>query len=111
MPWWMWVVGGLVLFILEVWTPTGFFLTFFGIGAILVGALARIGAVESDWMQWLLFSTMWSRTRTPMVSPTSRSRRVIIVLHPDGRPTLEVGTTAAVRKQFLAIDNRLPRAA
>jgi membrane protein implicated in regulation of membrane protease activity len=58
MPWWMWVVGGLVLFILEVWTPTGFFLTFLGIGAILVGALARIGAVESDWMQWLLFSML-----------------------------------------------------
>jgi hypothetical protein len=37
--------------------------------------------------------------------------RAGIVLHPDGRPTLEVGTTAAVRKQFLAIDNRLPRAA
>jgi hypothetical protein len=37
--------------------------------------------------------------------------RAGIVLHPDGRPTLEVGTTVAVRKQFLAIDNRLPRAA
>ena len=58
MPWWMWVVGGLVLFILEVWTPTGFFLSFFGIGAIIVGALAWIGAVESDWLQWLLFSTL-----------------------------------------------------
>lgn len=37
--------------------------------------------------------------------------RAAIVLHPDGRPTLEVGTTAAVRRRFLAIDNRLPRAA
>jgi len=37
--------------------------------------------------------------------------RAGIVLHPDGRPTLEVGTTAAVRKQLLAIDTRLPRAA
>jgi hypothetical protein len=37
--------------------------------------------------------------------------RAGLVLHPDGRPTLEVGTIAAVRKQFLAIDNRLPRAA
>ena len=37
--------------------------------------------------------------------------RAGLVLHPGGRPTLEVGTTAAVRKQFLAIDNRLPRAA
>lgn len=58
MLWWLWVVGGLVLLILEVWTPTGFFLTFFGIGAILVGGLAWIGAVESDWVQWLLFSTL-----------------------------------------------------
>jgi hypothetical protein len=37
--------------------------------------------------------------------------RAGIVLHPDGRPTLEVGTIAAARKQFLAIDNRLQRAA
>ena len=37
--------------------------------------------------------------------------RAGLVLHPDGKPTLEVGTVAAVRKRFLAIDSRLPRAA
>lgn len=37
--------------------------------------------------------------------------RAGLVLHPDGKPTLEVGTVAAVRKRFLAIDAHLPRAA
>ena len=37
--------------------------------------------------------------------------RAGLVLHPDGKPTLDVGTTAAVRQRFLAIDTRLPRAA
>jgi len=37
--------------------------------------------------------------------------RAGLVLHPDGKPTLDVGTAAAVRQRFLAIDTRLPRAA
>jgi len=37
--------------------------------------------------------------------------RAGLVLHPDGTPTLDVGTAAAVRQRFLAIDTRLPRAA
>ena len=37
--------------------------------------------------------------------------RAGLVLHPAGKPTLDVGTAAAVRHRFLAIDTRLPRAA
>ena len=37
--------------------------------------------------------------------------RAGLVLHPDGKPTLEVGTAAAVRKRFLAIDYSPPRLA
>jgi Transposase DDE domain group 1 len=37
--------------------------------------------------------------------------RAGLVLHPAGKPTLDVGTAAAVRHRFLAIDSRLPRAA
>jgi hypothetical protein len=37
--------------------------------------------------------------------------RAGLVLHPAGKPTLDVGTAAVVRQRFLAIDTRLPRAA
>jgi membrane protein implicated in regulation of membrane protease activity len=37
MDWWIWVVLGLVLLIGEIVTPGGFYLLFFGIGAVVVG--------------------------------------------------------------------------
>lgn len=58
MTWWLWTLFGLVLLILEVQTFGGFFLMFFGVGALLVGLLVAIGAVEADWLQWLLFSVL-----------------------------------------------------
>lgn len=39
MTWWMWLVIGLLLMGLEVVTPGGFFLIFFGAGAVAVGIL------------------------------------------------------------------------
>jgi inner membrane protein len=56
MEWWQWLAGGLALVVLEVVTPSGFFILFFGLGALTVGVLARLGVVEAWWMQWLLFS-------------------------------------------------------
>jgi inner membrane protein len=56
MEWWMWFAGGLVLMVAELATPSGFFIMFFGLGALTVGALARLGVVESGWAQWLLFT-------------------------------------------------------
>jgi membrane protein implicated in regulation of membrane protease activity len=29
---------------------------FFGIGALVVGALVGLGVIQSEWMSWLLFS-------------------------------------------------------
>jgi inner membrane protein len=57
MPWWVWLLFGLLLLILEVVTPTGFFLFFFGIGAFLVGAAVAVGLFASAALQWLLFTT------------------------------------------------------
>ncbi len=56
MEWWLWLAGGLVLVVAELVTPSGFFIIFFGIGALAVGGLAAVGAVQSGWMQGLLFS-------------------------------------------------------
>jgi inner membrane protein len=40
MAWWIWIVLGLVLLLGEMLTPGGFYILFFGIGAIIVGILA-----------------------------------------------------------------------
>jgi len=58
MPWWLWTLLGLVLLILEVHTFGGFFLMFFGLGALAVGLLAAVGVAQADWLQWLLFSVL-----------------------------------------------------
>lgn len=56
MPSWTWVIFGIVLLGAEAVTPGGFFLIFFGLSAILVGALAWLEAAGPAWMEWLLFS-------------------------------------------------------
>jgi membrane protein implicated in regulation of membrane protease activity len=54
--WWMWLAGGLVLLVVELVTPSGFFVMFFGLGALTVGALSRFGIGGAPWVQWLVFT-------------------------------------------------------
>src|SRR4029077_18380570 len=56
MTWWMWLLVGLGLLGFEVLTPGGFFMLFFGLAALVVGALAGSGLTRPIWLQWLLFS-------------------------------------------------------
>ena len=56
MEWWLWLAGGLALVVVELVAPSGFFIIFFGLGALAVGVLAAVGAVTSPWLQWLLFT-------------------------------------------------------
>jgi len=58
MPWWIWVLGGLVLLVAEVTTPGGFFVIFFGAGAILVGVLKAAGWAGPPWAEWAVFSAL-----------------------------------------------------
>ncbi len=53
---WMWLAGGLVLLAVELATPSGFFVMFFGIGALLTGLAAAAGAVTGQVPQWTLFT-------------------------------------------------------
>jgi inner membrane protein len=55
MLWWFWIVLGLTLVALELATPGGFFIIFFGVGALAVGALVLLDVVQAVWVQWLLF--------------------------------------------------------
>jgi inner membrane protein len=56
MGWWLWVLVGFGLLVVETITPGGFFFVFFGLAAIVVGVLAALGAAGPDWMEWLLFT-------------------------------------------------------
>lgn len=47
---------GLALVGAELLSPGGFYLLFFGIAAVIVGALVGMDVVSADWLQWLLFS-------------------------------------------------------
>jgi inner membrane protein len=58
MDWWMWLAGGLVLMVIELVTPSGFFVMFFGLGALTVGLLARLGLVGTPWVEWLVFTAV-----------------------------------------------------
>jgi membrane protein implicated in regulation of membrane protease activity len=42
MEWWIWLVLGLLLLAIELFTPGGFYLLFFGLGAIASGALTGL---------------------------------------------------------------------
>ena len=54
MPWWQWMVMGVILLVVEMATPGGLFAVFFGIGAFVIAPLAAAGA--SATVQWSLFS-------------------------------------------------------
>jgi membrane protein implicated in regulation of membrane protease activity len=58
MPWWIWVLLGLVLLVAEVATPGGFFAFFFGLSGLAVGGLVAIGLAGPIWLQWLLFGVI-----------------------------------------------------
>ena len=56
MTWWIWILIGLSLVLVEVVTPGGFYMLFFGIGALTVGLLALADLAGPPWLQVLLFS-------------------------------------------------------
>jgi inner membrane protein len=56
--WWLWLLFGFVLLLLELVTPGGFYLFFFGVGAIVVGLLAVAGVAGPASIQWLLFGAI-----------------------------------------------------
>ncbi len=58
MVWWYWMVLGLILLGAEMTTPGGFYIIFFGLSSLVVGTLAGLELVTTDWLQWLLFSAI-----------------------------------------------------
>lgn len=58
MHWWIWILIGLACLGLEVMTPGGIIMLFFGISAVVVGVLAGVGLGGPIWVQTLLFSIL-----------------------------------------------------
>jgi membrane protein implicated in regulation of membrane protease activity len=58
MIWWYWLLLGLVFLAVEMTTPGGFYIFFFGLAALIVGALAGLEWLNTAWLQWLLFSIL-----------------------------------------------------
>ena len=56
--WWYWVALGLLLVVLELAAPGGFYFIFFGVGALVVGLLAAFDVAGPAWAQILLFSLL-----------------------------------------------------
>ena len=56
--WWMWMILGLILLALEVMTPGGFFIAFFGVAALVIGALDLVGLAMPFGIQCLLFAAL-----------------------------------------------------
>jgi membrane protein implicated in regulation of membrane protease activity len=54
--WWHWLLFGLALLSAEMLTPGGFYLMFFGLAALAVGAVVGLSPEVPAWLQWVLFS-------------------------------------------------------
>jgi membrane protein implicated in regulation of membrane protease activity len=58
MLWWYWMLLGLVLLAVEMLIPGGFFALFFGLAALVIGALVGVGIGGPSWLQWFVFSIL-----------------------------------------------------
>lgn len=56
MDWWLWMLLGLALLAVEMLTPGGFYVLFFGVGALVAGGLTVAGLGGGPAVQWLIFS-------------------------------------------------------
>jgi len=54
MIWWIWILFGLALLVIELFVPTGFFIFLIGIGAIVTGLLALVGIAGPPWLHWFI---------------------------------------------------------
>lgn len=57
MTWWLWILLGFALLVVEMLAPGGFYFLFFGLSGVCVGLLALLG-LHSDWMQAGVFGAL-----------------------------------------------------
>jgi len=102
MSWSSWMLFGAALLLVEVMMPGSFFVLFFGVGAVVVGALVGVGAVAEPWLQWLLFSAI-------SVGSLVGFRSRLLAMLQQGR-TSTVGTETFVGESATLLDDLEPGA-
>ena len=89
---------GLFLILAEVMSPGGFYIIFFGIGALVVGVLAGFDVAGPLWFQWILFSVL-----SIVALWLFRERLIERTRVPEGREVDSlVGETAVVMEEIPA---------
>jgi len=87
MNWWIWCAAGLVLTVLELATPGGFFIIFFGLGALLTGALTA-AADPPAVAQWIVFPIV------SVVSLLGFRKPLMVRFHATTKPSSEIDSLA-----------------
>lgn len=82
--------------------PGSFFVLFFGVGAVVVGALVGVGAIAEPWLEWLLFSAV-------SVGSLVGFRRRLLAMLQQGRAST-VGTETFVGESATLLDDLEPGA-
>ncbi|MCX7835969.1 MAG: NfeD family protein [bacterium] len=96
MIWWLWVVLGSLLLVIEMITPGGFYIFFFGVGAILTGLLLLFGIPMKLALQIILFlvisvvSLILFRKRLMQKMESSNSEKVDSVIGESAISTSEI---------------------
>jgi membrane protein implicated in regulation of membrane protease activity len=102
MTWWLWILAGLVLMVAEVVAPGGIIMLFFGVAALIVGALVAAGLGGPVWFQWLLFSILSIVSLVTLRGPILRRMR--------GKVTRSAQVDSLVGKPVVLITDLAPGA-
>ncbi len=94
MDYWIWLLMGLALLAVELAVPGGFYVIFFGIGALAVGLMVALGLTDPLWLQGVLFAIL------SVVSLLIFRRRILnrMQAHGTGREIDTLVGTSAVAK-------------
>ncbi len=76
MSWWLWVLFGIALLVVEMLTPGGLFALFFGVGALASAVAALAGAPAT--LQWLFFTA----TSLVLLATLRRTLQEKLRVHP-----------------------------
>ena len=101
MVWWIWVLAGLGMCCAELLTPGGFFLLFFGAGAIAVGIIDRFFWITEPWLEWFLFIVFSIGALLVFRKPL---RERLQEVDPD-QPIDELTNETAVALEDIAVDD------
>ena len=90
--WWHWLVLGALLAAAEIATAGGFYIIFFGVGAMVVGAVVGLKPDLETWVQLVLFAVLSLTTLALFRRPLLKLLQVNPQMPPIDSLVGEVGT-------------------